>query len=610
MTDERAMSPAGRPAAPFVLFDDSLNPDGRCTLFEDPVEIIRCDRPGQAEAALDALAEAPARGLYAAGFLAYELGYLLEPKLVPLIPEQCEQPLVWMGLFDRRHELSGAEARRLIERRTTGGHRLADLRLSIDRDDYLAAFARVKDYIAAGHVYQINLSFKYLFEFSGDPLSLYAELRRKQRVAHGAVIQGPDFAVLSLSPELFLSTRGEKAVTRPMKGTAARGRTPAEDAGLRNWLSADPKSRAENLMIVDLLRNDLGRVARTGTVEAPELFTVETYPTVHQMTSSVTARLRPGVGVADLIRALFPCGSITGAPKVRAMEIIRELETAPRGVYTGAIGMVAPNRDVTFNVAIRTLMVARDGRGEMGIGSGVVYDSDPAAEHEECLLKADFLTQPFRPFRLIETLRWRADGEYFLLERHLERLAGSAARFGFRCDLDHIRRSLEELAAGFGPGVFRVRLLLDEDGRIALSATEITLPSPETVLGYVVSDRPADRGDPLVYHKTTWRELYDGEFARLRAQTGCDEVLFLNDRGELTEGSRTNLFIERNGRLITSPVSCGLLDGTLRRALFDDPSTRIEERPLTPADLAAAERIFLGNSVTGLVPARPLDGPA
>ena len=603
MMPERPGRVAAR--APFVLLDDGLTRGGRALLFENPVEIIRCDEPGQAGAALETLAAAAGRGLTAAGYLAYELGYLLEPKLAHLIPQDRAHPLIWMGLFERARELDGAGVRRLLAERGSGGHRLERPRLSIRRDDYLKVVARVKDYIAAGDVYQINLTFKYLFDFSGDPLSLYGELRRKQRVAHGGVIRTGDFDVISLSPELFLSVSDRHALTKPMKGTAPRGVTPDADAEMRRWLQGDEKSRAENLMIVDLLRNDLGRVAEIGSVEAPALFTVETYPTLHQMTSSVTGRLRPGIGAAELIRALFPCGSVTGAPKLRAMEIIRELEAAPRGVYTGAVGMIAPNGDTHLNVAIRTVVLGHDGRGEMGIGSGIVHDSDPAAEYDECLLKADFLTKPHRPFKLIETLRWGAEEGYVLLERHLERLAASAAYFSFRCDLAKVRRRLDDLAAGFRAGTRRVRLLLDHDGDIELTAVAMEMPGPETVYRYVLSGRPVDSGDPLVYHKTTRRELYDGEFARLSKETGCDEVLFTNTRGELAEGSRTNVFVERDGRLLTPPIHCGLLDGTLRRALLDDPDIEIEERVLTPADLEAAGRIYLGNSVRGLVPARP-----
>ena len=593
---------------PFVLLDDSLTPGGRCLLFEAPVEVVRCEEPAEAEAALARVATAGARGLYAAGFLSYELGYLMEDRLAALLPRERRCPLLWFGLFDTPREMDREAAGAWVRTRSEGGYRLENLTLSMDRDGYLPAARRVKDYIAAGDVYQINLTFKCEFNFSGDLFALYDELRRRQRVRHGALIAAPDFSVLSLSPELFLHVRGGRAEVRPMKGTAPRGADPEADAALGAWLAEDEKSRAENLMIVDLLRNDLGRVAEIGSVKVSDLFTVESYPTLHQMTSGITARLRPGVGLPELARGLFPCGSVTGAPKVRAMEIIRELEPAPRGVYTGAVGFLGPDGEVAFNVAIRTLVLDADGRGEMGVGSGIVQDSDPEAEFEECLLKARFLTEDRAAFRLIETLRWRPEEGYYLLGRHLARLSASAAYFGFPCDPDEAERRLRTRAEEFdAAGPMRVRLLLDGEGAIEIAAVplEASEASEERpALGFVLAEWRVDSRDPFFYHKTTRREVYEGELARLREETGCDEVVFLNERGELTEGSFTNLFVERDGRLLTPPVSCGLLDGTLRRELIEDPGTQVEERVLHPEDLAAAERIYLGNSVRGLVPAR------
>ncbi len=592
-------------SAPFVLLDDRLSPGKSSILFEEPVDILRCDAPDQADKTLDDLVSAISRGLYAAGFLSYELGYLLEPKLAPLMPVRRDQPLIWMGLFKKPRHLDGTAVGKFLAERRSGYHRITGERLSTERADYLSAFARVKEYIVAGDVYQINLTFKYLFDFTGDPLSLYDELRRKQRVAHGAVIHADDFDVLSLSPELFMEVCDGRVLAKPMKGTARRRPTTALDVAERAWLRADQKSRAENLMIVDLLRNDLSRVAEIGSVEVPALFEVETYPTVHQMTSSVTARLRPSIGVRELIRCLFPCGSVTGAPKVRAMEIIHELEPEPRGVYTGAVGMLGPEGQVNLNVAIRTLMLHRDGRGEMGIGSGVVYDSLAEAEYDECLLKARFLTDPFQPFRLLETMRWRRAGGYDLLEAHLERLAASAAYFGYPCDIASIRRTLVERARNTQGPDMRVRLTLGEDGDIEIEETPLPPSDPEAVLRYAVSTRPIDRSSPFFYHKTTRREFFDEELARGRAASACDEVILINERGELTEGSRTNLFVERDGRLLTPPLGCGLLDGTLRRALLDDPDQATDECVLYPADLQGAAAVYLGNSVRGLVRAVP-----
>ena len=400
-------------ATPFILLDDGLTatvPDAanRTLLFETPERVVAVYEPAEVEAGLDTITEGLARGLHAVGFFAYELGCLLEPKLYTLLPRDRQQPLFWIGLFrEPRRFDNDAETRAWLDangalERST----ISDLQLSWTRDQYTRAFRQVQDYIAAGDVYQINLTLKYRFAFSGDAVAFYAALRRNQRVEYGALIRASDFNVLSFSPELFFRREGKHMTSRPMKGTAPRGRTPREDARLKTWLTVDEKQRAENLMIVDLLRNDLSRIAKIGSVEVTDLFTVETYRTVHQMTSGITAELRVDIGLKDMLKALFPCGSVTGAPKVRAMEIIRELEPLPRGVYTGAIGHIAPNGEAQFNVAIRTLFMDAGGAGEMGIGSGIVSDSKADAEFEECLLKAQFLTKADAPFELIETIRW------------------------------------------------------------------------------------------------------------------------------------------------------------------------------------------------------------
>jgi len=583
-----------RPSLPFVLLDDGRSRHGRCFLFTDPVDVIACTRPDDVPAALDAIEAARQNGLFAAGFIAYETGYVLEPKLRPLLPEGRDVPLIWMGLFRRCRQMDPADSlHRLAE--WSGTFDFTGLRPTVSRADYIAAIGRIREAIAAGDVYQVNYTFKYRFRFSGDPLALYRELRRKQRAAFGAIVATPDFHVVSLSPELFVEVENGNARALPMKGTAARAPTIEADDGRRRWLQTDVKSRAENLMIVDLIRNDLGRVADIGSVRVPRLFAVETYPTLHQMISEVTARLRPGTGFADVVRAIFPCGSITGAPKVRTMEIIRQLESEPRGVYTGGVGMVAPNGDIRFNVAIRTPVLHASGLGEMGVGGGILYDSDPEAEYEEACLKARFLTAPHEPFLLIETLRLE-DGRYHLLERHMERLGTSAAYFVYSCDMEAVRRDLAAFAASLGDGTFRVRLLLDEDGGTDLSATPLEA-SAERPFVYSISARRIDRDTPFTYHKTTRRGFLDTE----RRASGCDEVVFLNDAGEVTEGSYTNVFVERRGVLLTPPLECGLLAGTLRRDLLD--AGRAMEAVLTPADLETADAVYLGNSVRGLVPA-------
>jgi para-aminobenzoate synthetase/4-amino-4-deoxychorismate lyase len=588
-------------ALPHVLLDDSLTPGGRSLLFTAPEQVVSVSDPSEVEAALEMVSVGLARGLHAAGFFSYELGYCLEPKLRDLLPETRRVPLFWIGLFEAPQPLNDEETRNWLD--DNGGAeraKIANLRLSWTREQYGSAFKAVKDFIAAGDVYQINLTQKFFFDFEGDPAALYVALRRKQRVAYGALIRTPDVNVLSLSPELFFRREGQHMSTRPMKGTAPRGRTPREDARLKTWLAVDEKQRAENLMIVDLLRNDLGRVARIGSVEVTDLFTVETYRSVHQMTSGISAELRSDMGLKDMLRALFPCGSVTGAPKVRAMEIIRVLEGAPRGVYTGAIGHIASSGDCQFNVAIRTAVLDGQG-GEMGIGGGIVADSKEESEYEECLLKAQFLTKVDTPFELIETLRYETGRGFHLLERHLARLQASAHHFGYPFSRDAVIAALDAEAQRIGTPAALVRLLLAEDGTITVTSREITLPTKDTVWRFVISDQRIDEKEPLFYHKTTRRQFYDREMERQKALTGCDEVVFLNTRGELTEGTRTTLFLEKDGRLFTPALACGLLPGTLREELLDLPRAAASEAMLTPADLARADRIYLGNSVRGLV---------
>jgi len=373
-------------------------PQGRPATFSAPLATIRADVPQQVAPALGAIAAAQAAGHYVAGYFSYELGYALEPKLAPLLPPGRALPLMWFGVF-AGYDVPQAD----LSARLAGRAYAGPLAHEWDEAAYGVRFKRVRDLIAAGDFYQANLSFRSRFAFAGDPLALYRDLRAGAK--HGAYLEDGERAVLSFSPELFFVLEADGTlVARPMKGTAARGSDAEADALARAALAASPKNRAENLMIVDLLRNDLGRIAETGSVAVSGLFAVETYPTLHQMVSTVSARLKPGTGVAEIVRALFPCGSVTGAPKIRAMQCLRELEQSPRGLYCGAIGHFAPDGSARFNVAIRTLTIA-NGQGELGIGGAVVQDSTAADEYAECLLKARYYEAARRPLRLIETLR-------------------------------------------------------------------------------------------------------------------------------------------------------------------------------------------------------------
>jgi len=375
-----------------VLLDDNLTPDAASYLFREPVDIICACEAKDVPAALSKIEYAAHQGYHVAGFFAYELGYLFEERLVDLLPSNLSGPLIWAGVFEDVASLTPDAMDIWLQGHAQDHYSVEYTGETFSRETYTELFARVKHYIAAGDIYQLNLTFKAEFTFSGSPVALYHDLRQRQKVSFGGLILTPEFNILSLSPELFIRIKDRTIEGRPMKGTAPRGKNPEHDEELKNWLRSDEKSRAENLMILDLLRNDFSRIAETGSVKVPDMFSIETYSTLHQMTSGVEARLKPGIGLPHILRSLFPCGSITGAPKIRAMEIIRELEPGSRGIYTGAMGMISPNGDMCFNVAIRTAVVSNEGAGSIGIGSGLVSDSNADDEYDECLLKMRFLT--------------------------------------------------------------------------------------------------------------------------------------------------------------------------------------------------------------------------
>jgi para-aminobenzoate synthetase / 4-amino-4-deoxychorismate lyase len=546
--------------------------------FASPRQLIRADRADQVPAALAAAETALAQGKYVAGWLGYELGYVLESRLAGLTPETA--PLLRLGVFDGPREAPAVAGRAYA----------GPLAPEWDAAAYAARFRTVKDYIAAGDIYQANLSFRARFPFLGEPRALYEQLLAASGAGHCGYVDDGERQILSLSPELFFDLSRDGVLTvRPMKGTAPRH---GDDAAERDALAASTKNRAENLMIVDLIRNDLSRIAENGSVAVSDLFRIETYPTLHTMVSTVTARKRAGAGMADIVRALFPCGSVTGAPKIRAMEILRELETSPRGVYCGAVGCFAPDGSARFNVAIRTLTICGD-TGEMGIGGGVVQDSREDSEYAECLLKARFFEAARKPLELIETLRW--DNGFVRLDGHMTRMAASARALGLAYDSCAARIALQEAITG-RTGPLRIRLTLNEQGAYHATAHELDGNPPHWT--YAVSPQCTDSRDMLLGHKTNWRELYDSEVKRL----GTDEVIFRNERGELTEGARSNIFVRHGDALLTPPLSAGVLDGRLRAELIAQGKAR--EETLMPADLTG--EVFFGNSLRGLIPAKPV----
>ena len=544
--------------------------------FAAPRQVIRADRGDEVPAALAAAEAALAQGRYVAGWLSYELGYVLEPRLTGLEPGSA--PLLRLGIFDGPGDVPAVAGRAYA----------GPLTPEWNATEYGTRFKAVKHYIAAGDIYQANLSFRARFPFLGEPRALYEQLLAASGAGHCGYVDDGERQILSLSPELFFDLSRDGLLTvRPMKGTAPR---EGDDTAEREALAASAKNRAENLMIVDLIRNDLSRIAEKGSVQVSDLFKVETYPTLHTMVSTVTARKRADIGLADILRALFPCGSVTGAPKIRAMEILRQLESSPRGAYCGAVGFFAPDGSAHFNVAIRTLTIC-GGQGEMGIGGGVVQDSRPDSEYAECLLKARFFEAARKPLELIETLRW--DNGFVRLDGHMKRMESSARSLGLLYDSCTARIALQQAITG-RTGPLRVRLTLDEQGTHHATAHELN-GNPQHWT-YAVSPHPADSRDALLRHKTNWRELYESEVQRL----GTDEVIFCNQRGELTEGARSNIFIRRGDILLTPPLSAGVLDGRLRAELIEQG--KAQEAVLTPADLDG--EVWFGNSLRGLIPAK------
>ncbi len=615
-------------AAGTVLLEDSRTADTQdaeepwTRLFTAPLRICAAYQPAEIPALFAAIESAVAVGLTAAGFFSYECGICFEPKS-EMRPPAEGQPLAWFGIYQRGFRFD-RETGEFLEGAPEGWTSLRaaaetafecvlepnlEAEFALAEGEYSERIAAIHARIRAGDVYQLNFTAPWRVRTAASAAALYARLRARQPVAFGAFLHWREGRrILSFSPELFFRVDDEggarRITARPMKGTSRRGRTTREDRDLAEWLRNDPKNRSENVMIVDLVRNDLGRVARTGSVRAEKLFAVERYPTLWQMTSTVTAELRADVGFAAIFRALFPCGSVTGAPKVRAMQLIAGLEDGPRGAYTGAIGFFSPSQTV-FNVAIRTLELEseREGcRGTMGAGSGIIIDSIAAEEYRECLLKAEFLTRPSgrlpERFSLIETMLWK-DG-FPLLELHLDRLQDSAAYFGFPCDRATVKAALESHARAFAQGAARkVRLLLDDLGQWRISDEE----SEDSG----ASQRPArvrlarehtDSADPMLFHKTTHRPLYAPAFAEA-TRDGFDEVLFLNQRSEITEGAISNVFVEKEGRWLTPPVGCGLLGGVYRRHLLET-HPNFEERVLHVEDLRRADAVYLCNSVRGL----------
>ncbi len=565
---------------PVVLFESHRK--GTSFRFCDPCDIICVSHPKDVGPAFDRIERAVHSGLHAAGFLSYEAASGLDPVLKTHVPGDF--PLMWFGLFRHREHIP-------VGTRNGGHYDLGAWRPSVSRAAYNTALNRIRDLIIAGDTYQVNYSFRLRANFSGNSLSLYRDLCRAQRTDYAAYLDIGRFQILSASPELFFSLKNGVLTARPMKGTAPRGRWWEEDEARAKQLQKSEKDRAENVMIVDLLRSDLGRVS--SSVKVPALWHVERYETVLQMTSTVKSRMRCGVGLRELATALFPCGSVTGAPKVRTMQIIKEVERAARGIYTGSIGYLSPGGDITFNVAIRTVCIDRKtGTAEFGVGSGITCDSSSDGEYEECLTKARMLAKQQPDFDLFETLRYEGKNGFFLIDRHIDRIEASARYFGFVFDRLSVLSALEKAVSDLDKSPHRVRLVLSRKGCVKVETAPLKNASQNRALPVRISPLPIDSRDPLLFHKTTRREPYT---SRLNMYPLCEEIILINERGEATECSVGNLVAKLDGRYVTPPISCGLLGGTFRAELLS--RGKLTEQVLKVDDLKRAEALYMINSV-------------
>jgi len=599
------------------FFDGS---NSKSYILTDPVDTIKVNRYLDVERAFKKIEEY-SRKYYLAGYFSYELGYYFEKSSfktrgkVPRRRGKVPYPLIHLCVFKKittfDHKTLGGGK---VPAFSGNDFRVDNLRLNFARSAYLRKISHIKRHIMNGDTYQANFTGKYLFDFSGDAFSFYRDLRERQNVPYGAFCkfggkvlseaQGGEEYVISLSPELFFRRDGSAIYSKPMKGTIERGKNIHEDKAKVSELKNSAKEAAGNLMIVDLIRNDLGKISKTGSVGVSSLFEVERYDTLFQMTSTIKSTLKKDITYFDIFRSLFPGGSVTGAPKIRTMQILKDLEDDDRNVYCGALGIIFPGNKAVFNLPIRTISITygkgkvlSEAKGEMGVGGGITVDSDPEEEYRECLLKAKFLTERYKPFSLIETMRW--EKRFKFLEEHLKRMKDSAEYFGFIFDRGKITAGLKGAGKKFkGTFPYRVRLLLSKDGNISVEGSKIAIRIKPKMELAAISGTRTDPGDLFLYHKTTNRGLYDSEYRRYRSK-GYFDVIFLNTKGEVCEGAISNVIIKKGGRLYTPPLSSGLLPGIFRAHLLK--IRRARERVIFLSDLLAADKVFLCNSVRGLV---------
>ena len=570
----------GPPEKNEVLIKDGDG--GQWLYFRQPHQIILATTLEEVLPALQEVESVIQRnGWHAAGFLSYEAASAFDPAL--RTRPKTEFPLLWFGLYPEPSPVALA--------RPIHARKELNWQSTIDRPTYDAAIKSIKNRIAEGLTYQVNYTMRLQTDFTGEPWEFFLSLVRNQD-RHAAYLDIGQFVICSASPELFFQLDNQRITCRPMKGTASRGRTPAEDREQSSWLRDSAKNRAENVMIVDMIRNDLGRIAELGSVCVPEIFKTERYSTLWQMTSTVEAKTR--APLTQILKALFPCASITGAPKVSTMNLIAELERTPRGIYTGAIGYISPKRKAKFSVAIRTAAINREqNTAEYGVGGGIVWDSTSADEYAEALLKAQALTQPTHPFCILETILWTPEEGFVLGQKHIQRMIDSANYFDFPIEEAKLRDYLEEISTVFQTPQ-RVRVLLDQSGSLNSQCEPFERARDDNILNVCLAKHPLDTNDVFLFHKTTRREAYENAKEGLE---GFDDVLLYNEAGELTEFTIGNLVLEQGGQFFTPPIYCGVLPGTFRAHLIE--TGRVVERTIPAQQLTHYGKIFRVNSIRG-----------
>jgi para-aminobenzoate synthetase/4-amino-4-deoxychorismate lyase len=561
-------------------------------LFLKPKEIVTIKSLRNLDEKLNRIDDLISDGFVGYSLMSYEAGYLYEKTLNKYLPKN--ENLVQFFFYDKKNvqRIKSSE----IDFDVSEKCKIKNIKLNTSNNEFTKSISKIKSYIEQGDTYQVNYTIKGKFDFEGSYSGLFSNLVFNQSAQYIAVINNNSKIIISLSPEMFFEKNGRKIISKPMKGTARRGIDHSNDEFIKYELERSEKNLAENVMIVDLIRNDLGRVSEYGSVKVRNIFNVEKYESVYQMVSTVESKLKKNAKLSDVLKNIYPCGSITGAPKIRTMEIINELEKESRGIYTGSIGLIRKNK-LTFNVPIRTLVVdKKTNRGEIGLGSGIVWDSIAEEEYLETKLKGKFLTEPIKPFKIIETMKIE-DGKIFLLDEHLVRMKQTADYFLFSFDKKKIKSYLNKIINKTDTESYRLKLSMDKYGRLCHVISKlIRIPQEIKV---IISKNTIHSKDRFQYFKTTNRRLYDREYKSFKAKEYFDAIYF-NERGELAEGAISNIFIYKNDVISTPPINAGILPGVYRKYLLKNDSG-IRERRLYLADLLEADKMILTNSVRGEV---------